>query len=151
MAVRAKKPKRRPNRSNPVPYEHEEQVALFRWSDDLTPFYPDLGMMYANQNAGKRTPAERRVLREGLKSGVPDICLPVARFWVPQRGPMKGQWVESHSLYIELKRTKGGKVSPEQREWIKKLRAQGHWVEVCRGAVEAIEIIKEYLGLPDGV
>lgn len=39
---------------------------------------------------------------EGLKAGIPDLCLPVAR-----RG--------YHALYIEMKRTAGGRLSVSRK------------------------------------
>lgn len=70
---------------------------------------------------------------EGIKSGVPDICLPV---------PRSGY----HGLYIELKRLRGNNTTKNQNEWIIKLEGQGYRVTVCRGWEEASQIIMEYLG-----
>lgn len=41
---------------------------------------------------------------------------------------------------------KCGRTSPEQREWIEALRAQGYRAEVCVGADAAWGVICEYLG-----
>lgn len=49
----------------------------------------------------------------GVKPGVPDMFLPVAR---------EG----CHGLYIELKRRDGGRVSPEQTAWMDALARQGY-------------------------
>lgn len=43
---------------------------------------------------------------------------------------------------IELKRVKGGRVSPEQREWLEALAAVGVRAAVCHGAKEAVEFIE---------
>lgn len=89
--------------------------------------------MYHVPNEGKRSMATGGRLRaEGLKKGVPDICLPVPR----------GIW---HGMYIELKRQCGGKTSPEQREWIDALNAQGYRACVCRGWEAAAREIEKYL------
>ena len=64
-------------------------------------------------------------------AGIPDLCLPVPIY------PFCG-------LYIELK-AKGGKASSKQREWIKKLRAQGYAGEIVYGADNAIELLLQYL------
>lgn len=89
--------------------------------------------MYHIPNGGKRGKAEAiRFKAEGVKSGVPDICLPVARLGY-------------HGLYIELKRRKGGKVSEEQNEWIGALNGQGYAAVVCRGWESAKEFIMAYL------
>jgi hypothetical protein len=50
-----------------------------------------------------------------------------------------------HGLYIEMKRAKGGQLSPPQKEWIDRLRAEGYRVEVCAGADAAMEVITGYL------
>jgi hypothetical protein len=68
----------------------------------------------------------------GAKRGIPDLFLPV---------PIDSY----HGLYIELKRVKGGSLSPEQKIWASLLRQQGYMVAVCKGATEAKEIIEKYL------
>ena len=68
----------------------------------------------------------------GLRKGVPDICLPVGR----------GGY---HALYIELKRVKGGRVSPDQRQMLADLNAEGNFAVVCRGAEDAKKLILAYL------
>ena len=94
---------------------------------------PELGLLYAIPNGGKRAIKTAIALKaQGVKSGVPDMCLPVAR----------GGY---HGLYIELKRQKGGTVSETQKSWITALTEQGYKAVVCKGADEAIGTIKEYL------
>ena len=68
----------------------------------------------------------------GVKPGVPDLYLPI------KRG-------EYYGLFVELKRQKGGVVSPYQRYWLQKLRAEGYAAEVCRGCNDAQGIILSYL------
>ena len=113
--------------------EHAEQVALIRWATLSSGAFPELRLLHAIPNGGARHVRVGRKLRaEGVKRGVPDLCLPVAR----------GGF---HGLYIELKRPRGGRLSAEQRAWIKALREQGYCAEVCAGATEAIKVIKRYL------
>jgi hypothetical protein len=50
-----------------------------------------------------------------------------------------------HGLFIEMKRQKGGTVSPTQRDWIEYLLAQGYQAVVCRGFDAAREVIEQYL------
>jgi hypothetical protein len=50
-----------------------------------------------------------------------------------------------HGLWLELKRRSGGRVIPEQREWIHRLRGQGYRAEVARGWEEARDSILDYL------
>ena len=48
-------------------------------------------------------------------------------------------------LLIELKRTKGGVISPVQAEWISTLTAQGYRACVCYGWEAAWDLIVRYL------
>lgn len=113
--------------------ESQEQQLLFEWAALAAGRWPELALMYHIPNGGSRSKAEAgRFRAEGVKAGVPDICLPVAR----------GGY---HGLYIELKRVKGGRVSPAQQGWIAALRDQGYCACVCKGWDDAAHIIKAYL------
>jgi hypothetical protein len=95
--------------------------------------YPEAGLLFAVPNGGERnTIVGARMKAEGVKRGVPDYVLPVAR----------GGF---HGLAIELK-AKGGRVSPEQRQWLDALRAQGWAAYVAWGADQAWDIVRKYLG-----
>lgn len=119
--------------ASPVPTESNEQQTLFEWARRMEGKWPELRMMYHIPNEGRRTARNgARLKAEGLKSGVPDICLPVPRG-------------EHHGLYIELKRRKNARVTTEQMEWIEGLVAQGYVAAICRGCDEAIEVITGYL------
>lgn len=116
-----------------VPTESEEQKNLFLWATLSAGAHPELRLMYHIPNEGKRSSVTgARMKREGLKAGVPDICLPVAR---------QG----CHGLYIELKRQKGGRVEKHQLEWLEALKNEGYCVAVCMGWVSAAKLIEEYL------
>lgn len=120
-------------RPNMTPREGMEQATLFNWAKMQEWKYPELDLMYHIPNGGKRSGTEAaRFKAEGVKSGVPDIFLPV-----PRGG--------KHGLYIEMKRQKGGSVSDNQSEWIEKLRSQGYRVDVCKGWEAASRVIVEYL------
>ena len=67
----------------------------------------------------------------GCKKGVPDLCLPI---------PMHGY----HGLYIELK-TERGKLSLEQKRWLKALSTMGYKAECCYGWESARNILEEYM------
>lgn len=119
--------------ASPVPLESNEQQTLVAWAKRHEEEWPELRMLYHIPNEGKRSRKNgARMKAEGLKSGVPDICLPVARGG-------------HHGLYIELKRRKDSKVTEEQLEWIADLVAQGYVAAVCRGCDEAISLITRYL------
>lgn len=115
------------------PTEEVEQTCLFRWAAYASGAYPELRMLHAIPNGGKRGKAEAgRMKAAGVKAGVPDMCLPVARHGC-------------HGLYIELKRARGGRVSKEQVAWMDALTRQGYRCALCRGWNEARKVIEEYL------
>ena len=120
--------------NKPIPTESQDQQALFRWAAYERAALPELGMLYHIPNEGRRPVVTGVNLRKaGLKKGVPDICLPVAR----------GGY---HGLYIELKRVKNGTpVTEDQRAWIDALNRCGYRAMVCRGFESAQEAIIEYL------
>jgi hypothetical protein len=117
-----------------VATEHIEQCALFRWAAYQAHSYamPELALMFAIPNGGLRSKATAGKLKaEGVKAGVPDICLPVAN----------GKY---HGLFIELK---AGRNKPTQLQvaWHVNLSAKGYRVAVCWGWEAARDVIEEYL------
>jgi len=114
--------------------EEQEQIFVFAWARLHENAYPELRLLHHIPNGGKRTKAEAaRFKAAGVKAGVPDICLPVARHGF-------------HGLYIELK-AKKGKVSDHQANWIFALQQQGYQAVVCYGAEAATDVIRVYLGI----
>lgn len=117
--------------------EAREQEWLFRWAEFKALEFPELSLLYHIPNGGKRNAKEAANLkRQGVKAGVPDLCLPVAR----------GKY---HGLYIELKAGKN-KPTDKQNEWVQKLNEQGYLSLVCVGWNTAAEVIESYLKLPKG-
>lgn len=102
--------------------------------------WPELRLFHAIPNGGhraRRTAA--RLKAEGVRAGVPDYCLPVAR----------GGF---HGLYIELK-TNAGRLSPEQHQWMVALTSEGYLAVMCRGWAQAWNVVRDYLaseGEPHG-
>ena len=91
--------------------EHSEQSAIIDWAKKMAYTYPELSLLFAIPNGaslsahtdrrGRRfSPQASKLKAEGLRAGVPDLCLPVARQGF-------------HGMFIELKVGKG-KPSPEQ-------------------------------------
>jgi hypothetical protein len=112
--------------------EHDNQVALFEWAEKQSQTIPELGLMFAIPNGGKRhINVAKAMKQEGVKKGVPDIFLAF-----PHKG-MAG-------FFIELK-SKKGRVSPEQKNWIKKLNEAGYRVDVHYSWESAKDAILEYL------
>ena len=121
--------------------EHLEQKFLMTWAGIMAKGkYPELALLYAIPNGGNRHIATAMKLKaEGVRSGVPDLHLPVSRQGF-------------HALYIEMKKMsmrpkRGGRggVSDAQRWWIDNLNKQGNKAIVCYGADEAKQVIEEYL------
>lgn len=123
---------------NTSPLEADEQSLLFQWAEYAVCTYPELETMYHIGNGGFRNKIEASHLRQqGLKPGVPDICLPVPR----------GGY---GALYIELKRRKGGRVSEVQKNFIALLNKYGNRAVVCKGFDEARQEIESYLNSGKG-
>ena len=112
--------------------EAEAQETLFQWAEYQASKYPELKLLYHIPNGGKRDKVTAiNLKRQGVKAGVPDICLPVAR------GGYFG-------LYIELK-VGSNKPTKLQNEWLCNLNKQGYLATVCYGWQQAAEILVAYL------
>ncbi len=116
--------------------EHEAQSLLFAWATLAALRHPELALLHAVPNwAGVKGPREGAMRkREGVKAGVPDVHLPIAR------GPYIGMWLEMKSPT--------GKPTKEQKRWIEALQAAGHYVALCRSSDEARREVESYLALP---
>ena len=53
--------------------------------------------------------------------------------------------VNGQLVAIEMKRQKGGRLSPEQKQWLEALTGCGVKCFVCRGATQAIETVQSLL------
>lgn len=99
-----------------IPTEHEEQRELVRWFRQTWPSV----RIFAIPNGGARSPATAgRLKAEGVSSGVPDLFIPA--------------W----GLWVEMKRTKGGSLSAEQKDWIAYLESVRFCCIVVKGADDA--------------
>lgn len=117
---------------NPNPTEHVEQTKLVA---RVRSFYPDV-IIAAVPNGGSRDVREAVKLKaEGVLAGFPDLIVaePRGRF---------------HGLYVEMKRRKAGRLEPDQREMLARLRARGYKTIVGRGVDDAWVQVEEYLNLP---
>lgn len=118
--------------------EECEQIVLFHWAEFSVSHYPELELLYHIPNEGKRSAVTgARLKAQGLKSGVPDVCLPTAH----------GGYI---GLYIEMK-VKPNKPTENQKRWLRALREAGHMVAVCYGFEEARDLIEKYLRLPNTI
>ncbi len=58
--------------------EASEQIKLMEWCKWQEHKYPELQLLYHIPNGGSRNAIEAKNLkRQGVKPGVPDLCLPV--------------------------------------------------------------------------
>ena len=106
-----------------IPTEHEEQRELVRWFRQTW-----RGVrIFAIPNGGARSLATAgRLKAEGVSSGVPDLFIPAWRLWV------------------EMKRSKGGSLSAEQKDWRAYLESVDYWVIVGKGADDAKRQIQAF-------
>lgn len=112
------------------PTESAIQSTYITWLNLQYPAVADVTASFAN--GGKRDSRYgRRLKREGLKKGFPDIGIFVA----------KGK---SHGMFIEFKSEKGV-VRKEQKAAMSVLEAQGYRCSVCRSLEEAMDATSSYL------
>ena len=112
--------------------EHDHQVSLFQWLDVAKAQHPELALAFAIPNGGQRHKAVAAKLKaEGVKPGVPDVFLPVARCGY-------------HGLFIEMKFGKNQQ-TPAQREWEHKLLMERYMVATCYSWEKARDVILTYI------
>lgn len=112
--------------------EHAHQCALMCWCALNFTTYPELKLLFAIPNGGERNPiVASRLKAEGVKSGVPDLFLPVPRHGL-------------HGLFIEMKKPKGT-ISKNQPQWEFDLKKQGYAHSYCYGWEEAVNHLLIYL------
>ena len=112
--------------------EHDEQKKIFQWARMSEGRWPELALLFAIPNGGHRHKAVAAKLKaEGVKAGVPDMCLPVAR----------GRW---HGLFIELKHGKN-KETDSQAWWLINLCEQGYYAVTAWEFEGAKQVIEDYL------
>ncbi len=114
--------------------EHTEQCTLMQWwALACHGFGISEQLLFAIPNGGQRNVVTAAKLKdEGVRAGVPDLFLAVPR------EPFCG-------LFIEMKKAKGGRVSPKQQAMIQYLLEQGYLPCVCHGWIEAKATIENYL------
>ena len=112
--------------------EEAEQTALVLWFERQFPKHAKLMVHIPNgQNVG--LVRGYRLKKSGLRKGFPDLALLVPR------GAYAG-------LFIEFK-TKKGRPTAEQREYVEALKGQGYMATVCYGFEEARSFIESYMKL----
>lgn len=129
-----------PRRRRPRHEEAEHQATLCAWaahyrmpdSPDVEPGAHLSDYLYAIPNGGRRNKLEAaRMKGEGVKAGVSDLHLPIARQGYA-------------GLWLEMK-ADAGRETPEQRAWRLRMTRAGHRAVVCRGWAAAMTEIRNYL------
>lgn len=113
-----------------TPTEHGETAALIERTRLATGRYPQLRLLFAIKNEAAYKNARLRA--EGIRNGVFDLMLPVAR----------GAY---HGLFLEMKVGKN-QLSPEQTVFAFEMRQEGYCTIVCWGQDAAFRALITYLG-----
>ena len=112
--------------------ESQIQQAIVQWAHYNKGKYPELELLFSIPNGGKRSPRTAVIMKlEGVKSGIPDLCLPVARHGC-------------HALYLEVKAPKGY-LSANQKRMFPLLQAQKNEVIIIRTVQEGIDYLTGWL------
>lgn len=120
-------------RRKPRNTEHLIQCSVIQECRLLERKYPELRLLHSIPNGGARHPAVARKLKaEGVKAGVPDLCLPLQ---IP-RGYA--------GLYVEMK-SPDGIVSTAQKDFMELLQWAGFKAIVCYSAQEGVDAIVAYM------
>lgn len=125
--------------------EHDHQVSVITWASVMRGQYPELDFLHAIPNGAKLpwsknkrgqrfSPEAEKLIAEGLKPGVSDLCLPVPK-------------AIYHGLYIEMKAVDGEPTS-DQVSFLEFVTSQGYFGCVCKGSILATNVLQWYLDLP---
>ncbi len=107
-----------------IPSESEEQVAFVQW---FRRKYRPVRMFHVPNGGARSKRTAARLKSEGVMRGVPDLFIP--------------EW----NLWIEMKRVKGGRLSPEQRDWKHYLEEIGNTVFVAFGCEHAMALVDQFV------
>ena len=114
--------------------EGQEQMTLIAWFRSTYPQYADLLIHIPNGGYRKNAFEGWRLKQQGVRAGVSDLFLPVARNGC-------------HGLWIEFKAAPpfDAVVSDAQKEWIGLMSKEGYAAYICKGVTEAADVLKGYL------
>ena len=106
--------------------ESDEQIGFVNWFEAQ---FPGVRIFHIPNGGHRSISVAKKLKAEGVRPGVPDLFIPAWRIW------------------IEMKRTKGGRVSKEQKEWADYLRGVGYVVIIATGARDAslqlLQVLRE--------
>jgi hypothetical protein len=126
--------KDKPRRGEIEGDEQSELIALFR---ERFPVVGSLLIHIPNGGFRKNAFEGYRLKRQGVRAGVSDLLLPVAR------GGFFGLWIE-----FKAAPPNDAAITPAQREWVELMAEQGYRAMVCLGVDSALEALESYMALP---
>lgn len=115
---------------NPAPYEDAEHEAFVRWFELC---YPKIELIHV-ANGELRDSNRQRALMRGAK--------------LKRMGVKKGVWdcfMPDVFLWVEIKRQKGGYLSPEQKVFRERREKAGYKCLVANGWEDGRRKVEEYL------
>jgi hypothetical protein len=127
----------RPTRARKGEAEGDEQAQLIKL---FRAQFPAVGALLIHvPNGGSRKNAFEgwRLKEQGVRAGVSDLLLPVAR------GGFFGLWIE-----FKAAPPNDAAVSDSQREWVAQMQAQGYAAQICLGVDAALRVLVDYMALP---
>lgn len=124
------------NRTGPGSESATQQAVIVWWAYAWRGLgVRDEARLFAVPNGGHRSKKTAAIMKaEGVRRGVADLLL-----LVPRAG--------FHGLAIEMKKKKGGRVTPEQAAFLHSLAADGYACKVCFTFDEARATIEGYCRL----
>lgn len=117
--------------------EGEEQAQLIHQFRALYPAEGHLLIHIPNGGARKNAFEGWRLKQQGVRAGVSDLFLPIAR------GGYHGLWIE-----FKAAPPNDAQVSDSQKEWVALMQGQGYQALVCKGVAEAMQVLVSYMRAP---
>ena len=112
-----------------LPLEEDEQRTVVQWLAANRILFTHV------PNGGQRSRIEAAIMNGlGVQAGVPDLLI----FDPPPALPTL------RAAAVEMKRQKGGVVSPQQKDWLRRLDGRMWATAVCQGADEAIRQLEAW-------
>lgn len=116
--------------------EGEEQSVVIQEFRLRHPIKGQLLIHIPNGGSRKNAFEGYRLKRQGVRKGVSDLLLPVAR------GGYFGLWIE-----YKAEPPNDAAVTDSQKEWLDLMEKEGYRAEICLGIDTALEVLEAYMNL----
>lgn len=121
------------------PLEDDECIAFAEWLE--MNHIPHAHIANESRSSGRNAIIRGAKLKKmGQSRGVWDY-----EIWIPQPSLVDEEIDDYQLVKIEMKRQKGGTLTPEQKEWQKIYETAGIPCKVCHGAEEAVDFVKSLM------